>query len=98
MIVSYRRDPSCRFYTISCLLIRYSYLLIQRRALHISGLTPSITSNDLLSRFQSFGKVISFDGFGEHDVNGHKRKFAFVTLEGSVENIRKCECKISHKY
>lgn len=70
---------------------------IRQSRLHISGLTPSISSNDLLSRFQSFGKVISFDGFGEHDANGNMRKFAFVTLEGSGENIRKCEYKTSHK-
>ena len=59
--------------------------------LHISGLTSSISSNDLLSRFKSFGNVVSLDGFGARDGNGDMRKFAFVTIEGSEEGIRRCE-------
>ena len=59
--------------------------------LHISGLRPSISSKDLLNRFETYGKVVSLDGFGARDGNGDMRKFAFVTVRGTAEQIRRCE-------
>lgn len=35
-----------------------------KKRLHISGLTPAITSNDLITRLHGFGKVLSLDGLG----------------------------------
>lgn len=34
------------------------------KRLHISGLTPSLTPEDLSKRFSSFGTVKAIDGFG----------------------------------
>ena len=35
-----------------------------KKRLHISGLTPAITSSDLITRLHGFGKVLSLDGLG----------------------------------
>jgi hypothetical protein len=64
--------------------------LITKR-LHISGLTPSITQTDLVSRLSSFGTVKDLDGFGKLDGLGQLRKFGYVTLEGTKEQLAKCE-------
>ncbi|KAG9122685.1 hypothetical protein FRC07_000815 [Ceratobasidium sp. 392] len=58
--------------------------------LHISGLTPSITQNDLKKRFSTFGEVKDVDGVGKLDGLGQPRKFAYVTLEGTREKLARC--------
>lgn len=60
------------------------------KRLHISGLTPNISSKDLETRFASFGKVKALDGLGARDGNGDVRKFAYVTLEGTGAQVTKC--------
>ncbi|KAG9125456.1 hypothetical protein FRC07_007522 [Ceratobasidium sp. 392] len=58
--------------------------------LHISGLTPSITQNDLKQRFSTFGEVIDVDGVGKLDGLGEPRKFAYITMESTKENLARC--------
>src|ERR1700677_3755799 len=53
------------------------------KRLHVSGLTPSITTTDLTHRLSKFGTVKDLDGFGKLDALGQPRKFGYVTLEGS---------------
>lgn len=43
--------------------------------LHISGLTPSISAQDIASKLSSFGKVQTVDGFGARDGNGSFEMF-----------------------
>ena len=64
--------------------------LITRR-LHVSGLTPSITTTDLSHRLSKFGTVRYLDGFGKLDALGQPRKFGYVTLEGSRKQLAKCK-------
>lgn len=64
--------------------------LVTKR-LHISGLTPSITSAELSRRLSAFGTVKDLDGFGTLDALGQPRKFAYVTLEGTKAHLAKCE-------
>ena len=64
--------------------------LITKR-LHISGLTPSITTTDLSHRLSKFGTVKDLDGFGKLDALGQPRKFGYATLEGSRAQLAKCE-------
>jgi hypothetical protein len=40
---------------------------MQTTRLHISGLTPSISANDLKQRFSTFGGVRDIDGVGKFD-------------------------------
>jgi hypothetical protein len=40
---------------------------MQTTRLHISGLTPSISANDLKQRFSTFGDVRDIDGVGKLD-------------------------------
>ncbi|KAG8794019.1 hypothetical protein FRC12_000808 [Ceratobasidium sp. 428] len=58
--------------------------------LHISGLTPSITQNDLKQRFSTFGEVKAVDGVGKLDGLGQPRKFAYVTLESTQAKLARC--------
>ncbi|KAI6008083.1 hypothetical protein EDC04DRAFT_2907310 [Pisolithus marmoratus] len=63
--------------------------LVTKR-LHISGLTPSITSTDVLRRLSTFGSVKSLDGFGKLDALGDPRPFAYATLEGKEKDLARC--------
>lgn len=63
--------------------------------LHISGLTPSISAQDIASKLSSFGKVQTVDGFGARDGNGDPRKFAYVTLEAQPAQVSKCVSALS---
>ncbi|KAI6008651.1 hypothetical protein EDC04DRAFT_2906953 [Pisolithus marmoratus] len=63
--------------------------LVTKR-LHISGLTPSITSTDVLRRLSTFGSVKSLDGFGKSDALGDPRPFAYATLEGEEKDLARC--------
>ncbi|KAG9084902.1 hypothetical protein FRC06_003836 [Ceratobasidium sp. 370] len=58
--------------------------------LHISGLTPSITQNDLKQRFATFGEVREVDGVGKLDGLGQPKKFAYVTLESTQAKLARC--------
>lgn len=60
------------------------------KRLHISGLTPSITSTDIFHRLSTFGTVKSLDGFGKLDALGDPRPFAYVTLQGKEKDVTKC--------
>lgn len=64
--------------------------LITKR-LHISGLTTSITVQDLSQKLGSFGKVQSLDGFGTLDALGEPRKFGYVTIETTKPKLARCE-------
>ncbi|KAH9926928.1 uncharacterized protein B0H18DRAFT_303671 [Fomitopsis serialis] len=61
------------------------------KRLHISGLTPAITPDDLAKRLGSFGAVKAMDGFGLTDAVGQPRKFGYVTLEATKKNLGRCE-------
>ncbi|KAI6008091.1 hypothetical protein EDC04DRAFT_3146498 [Pisolithus marmoratus] len=63
--------------------------LVTKR-LHISGLTPSITSTDVHRRLSTFGSVKSLDGFGKLDALGDPRPFAYATLEGKEKDLARC--------
>jgi hypothetical protein len=65
------------------------------KRLHISGLTPGITVDDLSRRLGSYGSVKALDGFGKLDGLGQPRKYGYVTLEAKATQIQKC---MSHKY
>ncbi|QRV88334.1 RNA recognition motif protein [Ceratobasidium sp. AG-Ba] len=58
--------------------------------LHISGLTPAITQNDIKTRFSTFGEVKDVDGVGKLDGLGQPKKFAYVTLESTKDKLARC--------
>lgn len=60
------------------------------KRLHISGLTPALTPNDLSTRLSTFGIVKSVDGFGLQDGLGQPRKFGYVTLETTTGKLARC--------
>ncbi|KDQ06629.1 hypothetical protein BOTBODRAFT_39434 [Botryobasidium botryosum FD-172 SS1] len=63
--------------------------LVKKR-LHVSGLTPAISSADISSRFSSFGDVKAVDGIGALDGNGQPRKFGYVTIETTQPKLTRC--------
>lgn len=63
--------------------------LISKR-LHISGLTPAISFDDLSRRLGSFGSVTVVDGLGKLDGLGQPRKFAYVTLQTTKPQLSRC--------
>ncbi|KAG5727721.1 hypothetical protein E4T56_gene20741 [Termitomyces sp. T112] len=60
------------------------------KRLHISGLTPALTSEDISRRLSTFGTVKAVDGFGQLDGLGQPRKFGYVTLETTQEKLSRC--------
>ncbi|KAG6852994.1 hypothetical protein C0991_007676 [Blastosporella zonata] len=60
------------------------------KRLHISGLTPALTADDLSRRLSTFGTVKSVDGFGLPDGLGQPRKFGYVTLETTQGKLARC--------
>jgi len=74
----------------SCCSIVMDTELVTKR-LHISGLTPSITPSDLISRLLTFGSVKDLAGFGKLDGLGQPREFGYVTIEGTKGQLAKCE-------
>ncbi|THU80943.1 hypothetical protein K435DRAFT_785238 [Dendrothele bispora CBS 962.96] len=65
------------------------------KRLHISGLTPALTSADISTRLSTFGTVKSLDGFGKLDGVGQPRKFGYVTLETTPQALKKCLTTLS---
>jgi RNA recognition motif-containing protein len=63
--------------------------LISKR-LHVSGLTPAISSDDLSRRLASFGSVTALDGLGKRDALGQPRNFAYVTIETTKTQLSRC--------
>ncbi|TFK64962.1 hypothetical protein BDN72DRAFT_962893, partial [Pluteus cervinus] len=63
--------------------------LITKR-LHISGLTPALSVDDINQRFSSFGTVLTLEGFGLADGLGQPRKFGYVTVETTATKLAKC--------
>jgi hypothetical protein len=61
------------------------------KRLHISGLTPAITLDDLNRRLSTFGSVEAVDGMGKVDAVGRPRSFAYVTLNTNVGKLSRCE-------
>ncbi|KAH8997095.1 hypothetical protein EDB86DRAFT_3153477 [Lactarius hatsudake] len=60
------------------------------KRLHISGLTPAISFDDLSRRLGSFGSVTALDGLGKLDALGQPRKFAYVTLRATKPQLSRC--------
>ncbi|PCH44599.1 hypothetical protein WOLCODRAFT_133309 [Wolfiporia cocos MD-104 SS10] len=60
------------------------------KRIHISGLTPSITPEDLSKRLGTFGTVKALDGFGKLDALGDPRKYGYVTLETTKKQLGRC--------
>ena len=65
------------------------------KRLIISGLTTSITVDDISGRLATFGTVKATDGFGLTDGLGQPRKFGYVTLETTTGKLAKCMDKPS---
>jgi hypothetical protein len=64
--------------------------LITKR-LHVSGLTPTLTADDLNIRLSSFGPVKVLDGYGLLDGLGQPRKFGYITIETTPAKPAKCK-------
>ena len=60
------------------------------KRLIISGLTTSISADDISRRLSTFGTVKASDGFGLPDGLGQPRKFGYVTLETTTGKLAKC--------
>ncbi|KAI9440989.1 hypothetical protein H4582DRAFT_1940792 [Lactarius indigo] len=60
------------------------------KRLHISGLTPAISFDDLSRRLGSFGSITALDGLGKLDALGQPRKFAYVTLRATKPQLSRC--------
>lgn len=60
------------------------------KRVHISGLTSSITHNDLVGRLASFGTVTALDGLGARDALGRPRPFAYATLHTTPAQLARC--------
>ncbi|KAF8224863.1 hypothetical protein L208DRAFT_1444296 [Tricholoma matsutake] len=60
------------------------------KRLHVSGLTPAITVNDLNQRLSSFGTVNFLDGFGLLDGLEQPRKFGYITIETTPAKLARC--------
>lgn len=65
------------------------------KRLHVSGLTPALTAEDLSKRLSTFGTVTAVDGFGLQDGLGQPRKFGYVTIQTTTGKLARCGC-ISH--
>jgi RNA recognition motif-containing protein len=61
-----------------------------RQRLHISGLTPNLSSADLSKIISKFGTVKAVDGVGQLNGVGLPRNFAFVTVSTTESDLRKC--------
>ncbi|KAF8888104.1 hypothetical protein BD779DRAFT_1611399 [Infundibulicybe gibba] len=60
------------------------------KRLHISGLTPALSAEDLSRRISTFGTVLAVDGFGLQDGLGQPRKFGYITLETTTGKLTRC--------
>lgn len=59
--------------------------------LHVSGLTPAISSDDLHRRLGTFGSITTaLDGLGKLDALGQPRNFAHVTLKTTKAQLARC--------
>jgi hypothetical protein len=65
------------------------------KRLHISGLTASITADDLSRRIGSYGTVEALDGLGKRDVLGALRPYAYVTLHTTRGQLARCMSALS---
>lgn len=61
------------------------------KRLHVSGLTPQISYDDLKKRFSTFGTVAALDGFGKLDALGQPRPYVYVTLETTKAQLARCK-------
>jgi hypothetical protein len=61
------------------------------KRLHISGLTPALTSADVSKKLSSFGTVNELDGFGLLNGVNQPRNYGFVTIESTASKLAKCE-------
>lgn len=64
-----------------------------KKRLHVGGLTPQITPAHLKDRFSSFGVVTDVGDMGPNAL-GDPRSFAFLTLETSPAQLKKCTCAL----
>lgn len=62
----------------------------EEKRIIVSGLTRTISTSDLTSRFSAFGVVKAVDGLGKLDALGQPRKYAYVTLESTPAMHAKC--------
>ena len=65
------------------------------KRLHISGLTPSLTTDDLVKRLSTFGTVTAVDGFGKRDAVGALKPFGYVTIEATPAQLARCRNVLS---
>lgn len=62
----------------------------EEKRIIVSGLTHTISTSDLTSRFSAFGVVKAVDGLDKLDALGQPRKYAYVTLESTPAMHAKC--------
>ncbi|KAH6915634.1 hypothetical protein BKA70DRAFT_465787 [Coprinopsis sp. MPI-PUGE-AT-0042] len=60
------------------------------KRVHIAGLTPAITADDISKRLSTFGTVKSVEGVGLLDGLGQPRKFGYVTIETTTGKLARC--------
>ncbi len=60
------------------------------KRLHISGLTTSLTSDDISKRLSTFGTVKAVEGFGKLDALGSVKPFGYVTIEATPAQLTRC--------
>ena len=60
------------------------------KRLYIGGLNANISREHLQDRFKSFGRVESVEWPGP-DALGQPRRFAYISLETTAEQYKKCE-------
>ncbi|EGG03061.1 uncharacterized protein MELLADRAFT_65767 [Melampsora larici-populina 98AG31] len=58
--------------------------------LHIGGIAPSVSAEEIERRFSSFGKVIAVDGIGKLDANGSVLRYGFLELETTQQQLNRC--------
>ncbi|KAI5478461.1 nucleolar protein 8 [Pseudohyphozyma bogoriensis] len=71
---------------------------VSQHRLHLSGLAPSIKPLELVNRFSSFGTIVGGEagvsGLGV-DGNGFPKPFAFITLEATDAQLKRCTSMLS---
>ncbi|CAG8493911.1 2107_t:CDS:10 [Dentiscutata heterogama] len=69
---------------------------LSRRA-YIGGLSKYVTENDLKSRFGSFGIISKIDIIRDSST-GECRGFAYITIESTADNWKKCTIRLKEEW
>lgn len=62
--------------------------------LHVGGLPPLISEEDIRARFERFGNVVEieilYEKFAEHNEAAKCRGFAYITLSTTPSSLERC--------